>query len=744
MTDSKDQLDVFLKRYKLAAQARANQARRENEDLQFQDPEKQWDEGAKRERLGFAVAGVPTPPRPCLSVSKVLQPINQILNQERAAHLGINIHPRSTDADKDTAEIIQGLYRSIETPHGKPNAQIARSWAFDRAVKCGLGWYRVGSEYDEASDDKNDQIIRIMRIYDQSTVYMDPLTVEPDYSDARWGFITAWVGIEEFEREWPDAEVTNSEGELALSEGLKTVPDWIRADGESKSLLVAEHWYYEYEGKNKKKRLYYCKMNGLEFLEGPPEPWDGDYIPLIPVIGQELQPFDGEKRYFGVIRPARDPQRMYNYAASAAVEKVALEPKAPWQADPKVIEGFESFYQQSNTRNLAVLPFHADIAGPGGNPLPPPQRVQVQQEAVGPAMALMQEANDWIQSTTAQFNPSLGRDEPRRQSGKAITALQGQGEQANSNFLYNLGDISLNREAQVVLNMMLYKYDRPGRIVQIMDAEDKTEAIMLNQEYFVHPTTEMPTEVPEQYAGSPHVQLQNGQTAEVQKFDLKQGVYAASVSIGKSFQTKSQEAFARLSEIIQAMPNLAPLLLPTLLQNDEFAGSRELADIMMKARDAQFPFLSKTGQGEQASPEQLQAQNQQLQQQLQQAHQQLQQAGMMIHTKQVEQQGRLQETQMKTASQERIATAKNANDLVLERMDEMTQLLKQVLQSRSEAAQGKHEAIQSLMDQGHEAAMGAAQSAHDQAMPAKQAAAQPIVPPFTASATQPISGEQPL
>ena len=750
MTDAKkDDLDTFLKRYKLATEAVQKQAKREELDLEFQVPEKQWDEGAKRERLGFSVAGVPQPPRPCLAISKLQQPIDMLLNQERAAHLGVNVHPISEASNEDDAEIRQSLYRRIERSH--PPANIARSWAYARAVQVGRGWYRIGTVYDDTADPEDeaaafDQNIVIQRILYQNLVYMDPSSVEPDYSDAEYAFVCAWVPVDEFKRQWPKADVLNTDGSLTLSDGQKYTPEWTLGDGEEQAILVAEHWYKEHEFEEiqhpqdksiKRKRdkvtLKYCKMTGVEILEK--QDWNGKHIPLVPVIGRELIPFDAERRWTGIIGPAKDGQKVYNYAISGLVEKAALEPRAPWILDPLQIEGYEAQWQQSNSRNMPFLPYHSRVQGMADQ-LPPPARVQVSQEGMGPLMMLVQESGEWVQTSTALFDPSLGKNDPRRQSGKAITALQGQGEQSNSNFLYNLADISMTREAEIVLDMMPYIYDRPGRIVQILDAEDTSEAVMLNQPYYEHPKLG-PTPAPMGPGGQAPTSVPvPGGMAPVKHFDLSKGNYNASVSIGKSYQSRTQEGQARIGEMIQAMPNLAPLILPLLLKFDDFPGSREMADILMKARDAQFPFLAKSD-GAPPDPEQAQAQIQQLQQQLQQAHQQLQQAGQMIHTKQVEQQGKLQIEQVRQQGETQRQGTQIQSDQLIAKMNDMMQLLKSMHND-------KHEAIQGVSDQLHDGAMAQLQQAHEQSMPAVQAAAAPVVPPFNGSASEPIGGDEPL
>jgi hypothetical protein len=88
------------------------------------------------------------PERPSLSIPTLDQPIQLALNQERQAHLGVQVHPLTEDADDDTAEVLQGLYRRIETDS---RADLARSWAHERAVKCGRGWYRVNKVMDRDS-----------------------------------------------------------------------------------------------------------------------------------------------------------------------------------------------------------------------------------------------------------------------------------------------------------------------------------------------------------------------------------------------------------------------------------------------------------------------------------------------------------------------------------------------------------------------------------------------------------------
>src|SRR3972149_3437064 len=94
---------------KLAEAAWSPQRARERDDLRFQVPEEQWTEDAKKARARSGDGGAPTPARPMLSPPRIPQPIQMVLNQERAAHLGVSIQPLSADAEQETAAILEGI-----------------------------------------------------------------------------------------------------------------------------------------------------------------------------------------------------------------------------------------------------------------------------------------------------------------------------------------------------------------------------------------------------------------------------------------------------------------------------------------------------------------------------------------------------------------------------------------------------------------------------------------------------------
>lgn len=664
-SDKEKLLEKARKCFKLACEAEAKQRERELEDLAFQIPENQWSAEAREQRRGGIIGGQVVPGRPMLSISLLTQPLQLIQNQAANAHLGVEIHPVSEDAETELAEIKQGLYRRIERDS---NADQARLWALDRAKQAGRGWYRINTQYDEDGDDPLDQEIVIERIFDQHAVYIDPGAQKPDFSDAEWGMIVAWMDVDQFKDLYPDADVPANETEF--QSWHKEEPNWVRGDGEKRAVLVAEYFYKVHERKKYQKAgqvremdivsVRWCKITAKNVLEE--SDWAGKYIPLVPVVGRELQPFDGERRWEGIVRQARDGQQLFNFAASNLVEVMALEPKAPWIMAEGQEEGHEDEWKLANIRNMPYLLYKPTTIG--GTPAPPPARAQADASKMGLALQALQQGKQFVQTATSVYEPSLGEMPSRRdaQSGRAILALQQQSDAGTGHFLHNLAKISMAYEARVILDLMPAIYDRPGRITQVLGAEDEAKMVMLGA-----PFVQGQDGRPQPFKPQPGMPLPQ----EVKQYDLSKGKYAISVSVGKSYQTRLQEGQAEIGEVLKAQPALMPLIGATYFRFRDFPGSKEIADILKKVRDKQFPGLDDK---EQLSPEQLQAKLQAAEQQIQEMGQQLQAAAKALETDQAKQQATLQKADMDNRADMQKAEMDNATKVQIAQMQAQVDL----------------------------------------------------------------------
>src|SRR4029077_1778019 len=246
MTDEQKPSDIVTEALDCFEQwcgVEAPQRKREIEDLEFQVPEKQWDDGVKKDRAAQTINGMTLAERPMISIPKLDQPIQLVLNQEKAAHLGVQVHALNEDADDDTAEVLQGLYRAIEVDS---RAQLARSWAFERGVKAGRGFYRILTEYDECSDHPSDQKIVIKRIYEQGSAYLDPSHTEPDGSDAERAIIVEDIPLRRYKRLFKDSKLAKYSDEQFVSLGNER-PGWVTGEGDGRAVRVAEFFVVRYE-----------------------------------------------------------------------------------------------------------------------------------------------------------------------------------------------------------------------------------------------------------------------------------------------------------------------------------------------------------------------------------------------------------------------------------------------------------------------------------------------------------------
>ena len=746
-------LQQALDRFKVGSDADVEQRNREVDALRFQVPDLCWPTEVKDQRKPQLIGGVAIPQRPMLSIPSLDQPIQLVLNAEKAAHLGVAIHPLSDDAEETTAEIIQGLYRRIEV---ESRASLARSWAFERAVKAGRGYYRVMTEPDPDSDDPFDQRIMIKRILQQGSVVLDPFAQEPDYSDGQWAFIINDMPWAAYKRRYPNSQMASfSEDELSAV-GMST-QSWVSGDeGEGRAVRVAEYYRMEYEtvsrvllddgtdapegqvppgrtartGKEARTRqekrptLYWSTINAIEELE-PKQEMDGRYIPIIPVVGRELIPFEQERRWVGMIEPNKDAVRLLNYSASSAVEMASLETKAPYTMVEGQEEGHEEEWQLANVRNFPYLRYRN--VSLNGTPAPPPQRTQVDTSRLGPSMLLLQQAREFIHQGTGAFESALGQQSPNAKSGRAILALQNQHETGSSHFLDNLAEISLTYEAKVVLDLIPHIYDRPGRIARILDKEDEPKTVMLNAPFTMNPQTKRPQAapmpgmpmpgqmpgqmpgMPGQMPGMPGQMPGQGPKKPAENYDLRKGRYGVTVSIGKSYKSRREQGADEMGNLFEANPALFPILGDIYLKFRDFPGHLEAAERVKK-------MLPPPLQAQDAGPD-----PQQLQQQLQQASQMVEQLSKALDekTQLLESDGQKLQMQAQQAQGEQQAK------LEIERMRNETQLAITAMKIRADEASAIFQAevmrVGTGMSQQFDATQQAAEQHHLQQMAAQQA-----------------------
>lgn len=559
--------------------------------------------------------------RPCLVINRLPQFIQQVTNDQRQNRPSIKVHPIDDEADIETAKVIQGLTRHIEY---NSNADAAYDTAVDGAVKGGLGFIRVVTDY--CDPESFDQEILIKRVPSPLAVLLDPSFREPDGSDASYGFVYEDLTKDAFSRSYPDSELAGAEWNVTGTDE----PEWVKDGG----VRVVEYFYKEYEDKTlhlmpdgqvldgaaeleqyaksafeshlaaqqpiesfqmpepvKSKQakvpvIKWCKLSAAEILEETD--WPGKYIPIIPVLGAE-QEIDGKRTLKGIVRDAKDAQRMLNYWKSAETEAIALAPRAPFIAAAGQIEGFEAEWREANRENHAVLEYNPKAVG--GQVLPPPQRSAIEPAVQAITQAALNAADD-LKATTGIYDPSLGMQRPD-QSGIAIQRLNQQAQTSNFHFTDNLTR-SLRHLGRIIVDLMPRVYDT-ARSARIIGDDDEQKIVKLNEQH-IDPKTGKPV-----------------------LYALDAGKYDVTIDVGPSYASKRQEAVTSILDFLRSFPQAAPYIGDVLAKNFDWPGADVIAERLKKMLP---PQLQDDGKQEPIPP-QVQAQMQQMGQMVDQLTQQL-------------------------------------------------------------------------------------------------------------------------
>jgi hypothetical protein len=628
-----DILTVARARLDAAVSCYAESREDEMDDLRFYagSPDNSWQWPADVLATRGAVQGQTINARPTLTINKLPQHVRQVTNDMRQNRPGAKVIPVDDDADVQVAEIFNGMIRHIEYIS---DADVAYDTACENQVAYGEGYITLMTEYCEP--DTFDQDIKIGRIRNSFSVYMDPLIQDPTGADAKYCFITEDLTKAEYERQYPDAAPISTLQSLGV--GDQSISNWLNED----TVRIASYYYIDYEkaklnmypggqtafqntpedkqlrafyGEPKRTResvnpkVKYCKINGYEILEQ--NDWAGKWIPVIRVVGNEFE-VDGRLYVSGLVRNAKDAQRMYNYWVSQEAEMLALAPKAPFIGYGGQFEGYEDKWKTANTNNWPYLEVNPDVTDGQGAVLPLPQRAQPPMASSGLLQAKAGASED-IKSTTGQYNASLGMGSNER-SGKAILARQREGDVGTYHYGDNLTR-AVRHVARQLVDLIPKIYDTQ-RIARIIGEDGETKMVKINPEQ------------PE-----PVKKIVDEQGIVIEKiYNPGVGKYDVVATTGPGYATKRQEALEAMAQLLQGNPQLWSVAGDLFVKNMDWPGAQEMAKRFQKTIDPKFLEDSDESPALQAAQMQIQAMGQEMEQ----MHQMIQNVGKSIEMQDME------------------------------------------------------------------------------------------------------------
>ena len=565
--------------------------------------------------------------RPCLTINKVDAYCRQIANQQRQQRPRMKAHGMNTEADAHMADVISGIFRHIEV---QSDADAAYDTAFDFAVRMGWGFFRITTDY--RNDDSFDQEIYIKPVDNPFTVYFDPNSTMPDGSDAEKVLITTVMSKEAFRKQYPNADdgtgfvqrgTGDTNAEWVMKEDIR-IAEYFYVERETATLVMLSDGTTAYQDEitdeiklameeqgitiadkrpSVRKVVKWVKLTGIEILEE--SVWAGKYIPIIPVYGQMLT-VENKRKKFGLVRMAKDPQRMYNFWTTSITESVALAPKAKWLLAEGQDEGHENEWAMANIKSMPVLRYkQKDI---DGQPAPPPQRLQPEPPPQG-LMAAAAGITADLQQVVGIFDPS--QLPTGNISGKALQGQQQQVDMTNFHYYDNLTR-SIRQCGRVILDLIPKIYDRE-RVLRIIGDDGKPELLTINR-----------------YGPD-----EDGVNRVLN--DVTIGEYDVVMETGPGYNSKRSEAVDSMMAVIAADPTLMPQIGDLVFRNMDFPGAETIADrLAVNNPLAQVDDKSKI-------PPQIQMQLKQQAAQLQQAQQTIQQLQVIIKdrtdTEQIKQDG---------------------------------------------------------------------------------------------------------
>lgn len=541
----------------------------------------QWDEGLEQNTtLGYR--GVFDMLRKC---------VRDIMSEIRAAQIQIDFQPINSSR-KDGAEFLDGYYRAVDMENSSIEAYTQSTM---EAVICGVGGWELYTEYENVTGRDNKQVIRRRPIPNfNNNVFYDPNSSLQDRSDASYVTILTSVTKEYIDElceengvdpdECSDASAYNPETSYTFMtqvyySGAGDKP-WLGTTYERELEVEKEHRLRDLFGgeivlsdeefKEREDQLIdvgyaYIGVREIERWKVKKTIWTGgtviyedyidcDKIPVVPVFGERYH-VEGTEYWEGIVRMAKDPQRLRNYVMSYLADIVSTTHRNTPILDPRQVQGHEWMWQDNGADNN--LPYKLlNGVDENGNPLP-----MGNQPTVTPDQQIPQSLAAVEQMTRLAIedvaNPALPDDIASSDtSGVAVNALRSMVDKQSEIYLSNLKH-SKRYDALVFIGFARNILDAPRQVT--IEKPDGTRDRVMVQEVFVNP--------------------ENGEVEYLN--DLSNAYFEVYTEIGTSFKSQKDKNMQTLKELLPIVPEkmqqAITFTIVTMADGEDMAPLREYA-----------------------------------------------------------------------------------------------------------------------------------------------------------------------
>ena len=524
--------------------------------------------------------------KPKFEVNKIALAITRIINEYRNNRVTVDfISKDGTDATS-LADTCNKLYRADEQDS---IAVEAYDNAFDEAVTGGFGSWRLRSVYEDEEDDENEyQRIRIEPIFDaDSSVFFDLNAKRQDKADAKSCYVLTSMTRDAYEAEYGDdpaswpKDVHQFEFDWSTPD-VVYVAEYYRVEHKSETIRIfqaidgTEERYSESDFENdpeleatlsaigsievrqkkvKRKKVHKYILSGGKVLEDCGY-IAGNCIPIVPVYGKRWF-IDNIERCMGVVRFAKDPQRLKNMQLSKLGEISALSSVEKPLMLPEQVAGHQVMWSEDNLKNYPYLLLNP-ITGPDGSQQAVGPVGYTKSPQIPPAMAAL------LQLTEADIADILGNQQNGDKivsniSGKAVEMVQQRLDMQAFLYMNNFSK-GVQRCGEIWLSMARDIYVEPKRRMKGVGPQNKIESVEM-----MRPTLD-----------------RNGEV--VMENDLSEAKFDVVSTVGPSSSSQRSATVRSLLGMLQLTqdPQTQQVLLAMAFQNMEGEGISDVRDYFRK------------------------------------------------------------------------------------------------------------------------------------------------------------------
>lgn len=530
--------------------------------------------------------------KPRMEVNKLALAVQRIISEYRNNRITTYFSPANGTKDK-ISDVIEGLYRADEFDS---QSQEARDNAFEEAVKGGFGAYRLTNEYEDEYDEDNDyQRIRFKPIFDaDNCVFFDLDAKRRDKSDAKYCYVLSGMTKDAYTEEWGETNFSTWPHNVfsnyfdwvtvdlvyiaeyyVVEEISKTVYTFTSLDGQTRKIdedefeedepeegeepkpslleqLTATGWAQTGEKRVKCRKVHKYILSGEKILKDCGY-IAGTCIPIVPVFGRRSF-IDGIERMKGLIRDAKDAQRLKNMQLSSLAELAVKSPVEKPVFTPEQMAGHAQQWADDPIKDYPYLLVN-QLTDAAGTPVAIGPVAYTKPPQVAPAMAAL------LQITEQDMSDILGNQEAGEEiqsniSGRAVELIQAKLDMQAFIYMDNLA-VAVRRDAEIWLSMAKELYIEEGRVMKTIAEENQaTDSVTLMQ----------PNQDDEG-----NVKYEN---------DLSNVKMDVRTEVGPSSQSKRSSVVRSLSHVMAMTqdPSTQQVLLGTILMNMQGDGMGDIRD----------------------------------------------------------------------------------------------------------------------------------------------------------------------